>query len=389
VKLFEYQAKELFAEAGIRVPAAEVASASTPEDLAEAAGQAADRLLTAARKVVIKSQLLMGGRGKAGLIKLAKTAEEAAEHARGFAAGPYGVRTVLVEEAVDIDRELYLSISPDPADACLVILSSAEGGVEIEELAKDRPEAILRVKVDPGRGLQPHQARGLAYDLGLGGDAVKQFTSMLTRLYTVFRDTDAELAEINPLFITGDGSLVAGDGKVSIDDNSLFRQPRFERTRQYFDSEAEYEAALEGIPYLQFDGNISLMCAGAGLTTTVFDLVNFEGGSVANYLEFGGPNYRKAKRAMELCLKNKSAVILIVTFGTIARADVMAEGVVEAISELKPDRPIVTCIRGTNEEEAVKTLTAAGLEPLFDTEEAVRRAVAIAAGGSAAAGGAS
>ena len=187
--------------------------------------------------------------------------------------------------------------------------------------------------------------------------------------------------EINPLFVTGEGNLVAGDGKVIIDDNSLFRQTKYQWTREHLESDAEFEAARDGIPYLQFDGDISLMCAGAGLTTTVFDLVHYEGGTIANYLEFGGPNYRKAGRAMELCLKNESRVILIVTFGTIARADVMARGIVDAITMLKPDRPIVTCIRGTNEETAVSILKDAGLDPLFDTEEAVHRAVMIAGEG--------
>ncbi|HKK47993.1 MAG TPA: ATP-grasp domain-containing protein, partial [Alkalispirochaeta sp.] len=275
-----------------------------------------------------------------------------------------------------------------------VILASAEGGVEIEELAKERPEAIKRVYVDPFRWLQPFQARGLAYDLGLTGGAAKAFAKLVGQLYHVFETDDAELAEINPVFVTGGSAesraaagadtppLIAGDAKVVIDDNSLDRHPEFEIAREQYDSDAAYEAALEGIPYVQFNGTISLMCAGAGLTTTVFDLVNDEGGHVANYLEFGGPNYHKAQRAMELCLKNESSVILIVTFGTIARADVMAEGVVAAIEALKPDRPIVTCIRGTNEEAADETLRAAGLEPLYDTEEAVRRAIALA-GGSA------
>ncbi len=389
MKLFEYQAKELFAHAGIPVPRAELVEAAddaTAERFSAAVAEAAGRLLSGdaggdagASRVVVKSQLLMGGRGKAGLIKPAGSVEEAAGHAAAFFSGEHQVRAVLIEEAVNIARELYLAISADPANARFVVLASAEGGVEIEELALARPEAVLRLGVDVHRGLQPYQARGLAYDLGLSGDQVKEFSRILTKLYQVFSGHDAELAEINPLFITAGGMLVAGDGKVSIDDNSLFRQSRFERTRAYFDSDAAFEADREGIPYLQFDGDISLMCAGAGLTTTVFDLVHYEGGTVANYLEFGGPNYRKAKRAMELCLKNDSAVILVVTFGTIARADVMAHGVVEAIAELKPDRPIVTCIRGTNEEEAVKTLSAAGLEPLFDTEEAVRRAIALAA----------
>jgi len=158
------------------------------------------------------------------------------------------------------------------------------------------------------------------------------------------------------------------------------RQPRFTRTREFYDSDMEYEAALQGIPYLQFAGDISLMCAGAGLTTTVFDLINYEGGSVANYLEFGGPNYRKAYEAMELCLRNTSKVILVVTFGTIARADVMAQGIVDAASRLHPDRPIVTCIRGTGEIEAVSILEKAGFTPLFDTEEAVRKAVKLSKG---------
>jgi succinyl-CoA synthetase beta subunit len=182
--------------------------------------------------------------------------------------------------------------------------------------------------------------------------------------------------------------VVAGDGKLAIDDNALFRQPGREPGRDYYDSDAAFEAAAEGIPYLQFDGDISLMCAGAGLTTVVYDLIVDEGGSVANYLEFGGPNYKKAVRAMELCLKNEPKVILIVTFGTIARADVMAEGITEAILKLKPSCPIVACIRGTGEEKAVEMLRAAGLEPLFDTEEAVRKAVAFARAAGGAASGA-
>ncbi len=399
MRLFEYQAKEIFSDAGISVPRSELVRATSTsatvteaasetgrvipvdaEALAAEVGTAAGGLLEQCSRVVIKSQLLMGGRGKAGLIKPATSTDEAESLAREFASGPHKVRTMLVEQAVDIDRELYLSISANPESAELVILASVEGGVEIEQLAVERPDAISRIAVDINRGLQQYQARALAYELGLQQGAVKQFAGILNRLFLVFMDNDAELAEINPLFLTVSGELLAGDGKLMIDDNSLFRQPAFERTREYFDSDAEFEAAIEGIPYLQFSGDISLMCAGAGLTTTVFDLVHYEGGTIANYLEFGGPNYRNAGRAMELCLKNNSKVILIVTFGTIARADVMAEGVVAAINELKPDRPIVTCIRGTNEEQATETLKTAGLEPLFDTEEAVRRAVEIAGG---------
>jgi len=259
-----------------------------------------------------------------------------------------------------------------------LILACADGGVEIEELARTAPEKIIREKVDIEIGLLPFQARNIAYALGLEQGLSQSFVTLLSGLWKTFREKDAELVEVNPLFVTKSGTLIAGDGKLVIDDNSAFRQGGAEPSREYFESDVAYEAAKEGIPYLQFDGDISLMCAGAGLTTVVYDLVNYEGGSVANYLEFGGPNYKKAVRAMELCLVNNPKVILIVTFGTIARADVMADGIVEAITRLKPRCPIVACIRGTGEEKAVETLKAAGLDPLFDTEEAVRRAVALA-----------
>ena len=426
MKLFEFQGKELFAAAGIPLPASRLVRIIEPDGSAasggsESVGQRVRRAVVelaageerdpAAKsgpdsvtsdhlpRVAVKAQLDMGGRGKAGLIKIVAR-EAAAAAAEEILSSGYAIPALLIEEAVPIESELYLSISAEPISARYVILASAEGGVEIEELAKERPGAVKRVCIDPFRGLQSYQSRALAYDLGLTGATAKAFAKLVAQLYNVFVTNDAELAEINPVFVTGsNGSaaaapggsngatsvppLIAGDAKVIVDDNSLPRQPRFRMTREQYDSDAAYESALEGIPYVQFDGDISLMCAGAGLATTVLDLVHYEGGRVANYLEFGGPNYHKAQRAMELCLKNTSSVILVVTFGTIARADVMAEGVVAAIENLQPDRPIVTCIRGTNEAEADKTLRAAGLEPLYDTEEAVRRAVAVGGGSGA------
>ena len=418
MKRFEYQGKELFARVGMKIPASRLVRIMESDGSASPGGEqgalkrveAAVRELSqkggggneAVTRVVVKAQLDMGGRGKAGLIQVAGAGDggqdglvaAAVEAARDILSKGYRVPALLIEEAVAFSRELYLSISVEPTSSRYVVLASAEGGVDIETLAAERPEAIKRVYIDPFRGLQPFQSRGLAYDIGLEGSLAKDFARLLTQLYTLFTQYDAELVEINPVFVTEAGStsataatLLAGDAKVIIDDNSLHRHPDFQTVREQYDSDAAYEAALEGIPYLQFDGDISLMCAGAGLATTVFDLVNYEGGRVANYLEFGGPNYNKAQRAMELCLKNTSSVILIVTFGTIARADVMAEGVVSAIQNLKPDRPIVTCIRGTNEEQADKTLRAAGLEPLYNTEEAVARAVALAAEAAAAAAG--
>lgn len=371
MKLFEYQAKEVFRNQGIE----------TPESVLIGSFSELDEALTKiGLPCVLKSQVLQGGRGKAGLIPFVRTKEDAKRELARLMAAPLNIKKVLVEEAVDIAKEIYLSVTVDPVEAKAVIIASAEGGVEIETLAVSAPEKILTEKVDVTAGLQAFAAGDLAFRLSGDVAVAKQLKQTIMKLYTIFEMYDAELAEINPLFITKAGKVVAGDGKLMIDENSMYRQQGYERTREYYDSDMEFEAALEGIPYLQFDGDISLMCAGAGLTTTVYDLINYEGGTVANYLEFGGPNYRKAVRAMELCLQNTSKVILIVTFGTIARADVMAEGIVDAIVRLKPDRPIVTCIRGTNEQEAVRILREAGLEPLFDTEEAVRKAVAISKG---------
>ncbi len=371
MKLFEYQAKEAFAEAGIPVPKGVLATTVDEVKAAVAAIGA---------PCVLKSQVLSGGRGKAGLIQVAKSPGEAGEKAAALFASPHGVRKLLVEEAVDIARELYLSLTLDPVEAVAMFIACAEGGVDIETLASEQPDKIVTVKVNMDWGLMPHHLREITFGLGLGDEEAKAVSAIAGNLFSVFRKTGAELAEINPLFIAKSGAVLAGDGKLIIDDNAGGVRARYPYAPEYFDTQTEYEAALEGIPYLQFDGDIALMCAGAGLTTTVYDLIHYAGGTVANYLEFGGPNYTKALQAMQLCLKNPSKVILVVTFGTIARADVMANGLVEAIKALKPAVPIVTCIRGTNEEEAFRILRAAGLDPLYETEDAVQRAVDIAAG---------
>lgn len=365
MKLYEYQAKELFRGAGLPTPKSALAADES---------QIEEAVNSIGAPCMVKAQVLHGGRGKAGLVKKADSVADAVRLA-GKIMQKSGA-AILVEEAVAFRSELYLSLTPDAGSGGILIMASSAGGVEIETLAEEAPEKIIREIVPINRGLMPYQARDLAYRIA--PEAYKPLSGLLMGLYQLFRARDAELAEINPLFITAHGNLVCGDGKFVIDDASGFRQPAYLPGREHYESEAAFEAAQEGIPYLQFDGDISLMCAGAGLTTTVYDLVNYEGGRVANYLEFGGPNYRKAKEAMRLCLKNEAKVILVVTFGTIARADVMAEGIVAAIEELKPDRPIVTCIRGTNEEEADRILKEAGLTPLYDTEEAVRTAVRLA-----------
>jgi succinyl-CoA synthetase beta subunit len=371
MKLFEYQAKELFEENEIPVP---------KRRLIENIFEVEDAVQLVGLPCVLKAQVLEGGRGKAGLIQFVSVQEETREKADTIFSRAQNMPSLLIEEAVNIEKELYVSITAEPITGSAMIMACAEGGIDIEEIARIMPEKIIKAHVDISEGLLPYQARSLLYELGIEQELIGQGSKVLMNLFKVFRDHEAELVEINPLMVTKEGKFIAADGKISIDDNALFRHPQFSFSNAYFENEAHYEAALEGIPYLQFDGDIGLMCAGAGLTNTVFDLVNDYGGSVANYLEFGGPNYHKAVKAMKIMMKNDIKVLLIVTFGTIARADVMAKGIVEAIKELKPDFPIVTAIRGTGEEEANELLCSVGLEPLADTEEAVIKAIALAGG---------
>lgn len=371
MKLFEYQAKEAFRERGIPTPKGMLVRSLAEMD---------EALVQVGLPCVLKAQVLQGGRGKAGLIRLVKDGASARTTAQELFEGAHKVRMLLVEEAVNIGREMYLSVTVDPVAATAMLIGCAEGGMDIEELAQSAPEKIITVHVDMREGLGTYHVNNLLFGMGITDDLAKQMGPLVRNLYKTFCSCDAELVEINPLFLTKEGQLVAGDGKLNIDDNSVSRQPNYSLTRDYFDSDVEFEAAQEGLPYLQFSGDIALMCAGAGLTTTVFDLIHDAGGSVATYLEFGGANYTKAVRTLELCLQTPSKVILVVTFGTIARADVMAQGLVEAIKVHRPTVPIVTCIRGTNEEEAFTALREAGLEPLTNTEEAVQRAVDIAAG---------
>lgn len=371
MKLFEHQAKELFVEAGIPVPKGETIDGLPGLD---------EALEGVGLPCVIKAQVLRGGRGHAGLIQLANTQDEARASAEKILASPVGVPSLLVEEALDIEEEIYLSITAEPVDGGAMVMASAAGGVDIEEVARTMPERIVVESVDLTEGLLPFQALNVMFELGLQGEAVKQGSSLLLALYELFRGYDAELVEINPLVHTMQGGLIAADGKVTIDDGSLHRQQRFSASREYFPSDIEFEAAEEGIPCIQFDGDIGLMCAGAGLTNVIYDLVNYGGGSVGSYIEFGGPNYRKAVKAMEFMMRTEPKVAVVVTFGTIARADVIAEGLVEAMQRLRPDFPVVTAIRGTGEEKTHELLRGVGLEPLTDTEEAVNRAIDLAGG---------
>jgi succinyl-CoA synthetase beta subunit len=368
MQLFEYQAKELFREAGIPVPEGRLVDGVSDLD-------------AAVREVgvpcAIKAQVLQGGRGKAGLIQLASTSAQAKEKAGEVFERIGAGRGVLVEQALEIEKELYLSITPEPVSGSALIMASAEGGVEIEEVARTKPEKIVRELVDLSEGLLPFQTRNVMFGLGLEGDAAKQGSAMLHGLYELFQNYDAELVEINPLAET-DSGLIAADGKVTIDDSALGRQERFSLDRDHFGSDVEFDAAREGIPFLQFDGDIGLLCAGAGLTNVIYDLVNYGGGSVNSYVEFGGPNYRKGAKALELMMRTEPKIVLVVTFGTIARADVIAEDLAGAIRDLGPEFPIVTAIRGTGEEKVEELLAGVGLETLQDTEAAVVQAIELA-----------
>jgi succinyl-CoA synthetase beta subunit len=376
MKLYEYEGKELFKKMGIPVPRGMMITS------AEAAAEAAAQL---GSEVVIKSQILQGGRGKAGGIKFASSPSEAREAAAAILGSQLKAETVsklLVEEKLAIARELYLAITIDPVKASPLIMASATGGIDIEEVARKTPEKIVRETVPIFRGLMPFQARRIAYRLGLEGKDANNFTDILLKLYCVFRSFDAELAEINPLVVTGDGKMVAADAKVNIYDGALFRQKDFVKGPERYDNEREYRAAQYGLGYVKLDGNIGVLCTGAGLTMTVLDLINYYGGKPANFLEFGGATYKNSYYAMQLVLEDPDVkVILVNTFGLVARADVISQGLAQAIKELKPPQPIIASIRGTGEEEAREILRKeVGLEPYANVEEAVRAAVKLAGG---------
>lgn len=371
MKLYEYEGKQLFAKEGIPTPQGFVAI--TPEE----AEKFADAI---GKPVVIKSQILQGGRGKAGGIKFADTPAEAKELSKellGMQLKDYTVKKVLIEEKINILKEFYLSVTIDAEKASPLIMASSEGGVDIEQVAKDSPEKIIMETVDIFKGLLPYQARRICYQMGFTGKQAFAAADILLKIYQLFRKYDAELVEINPLVLTSEGNIIAADSKINIYDNALYRQPDFEKTKDHYDSEKEYEAAQSGLGYIKLDGNIGLCCAGAGLTMMTLDLVHHYGGKAANFLEFGGAQYRNAYNALNAVLQDPDVkVVLVNVFGLIARADVIAQGLADAIKALKPKVPIVVSLRGTGEEEAHKILKEEiGLTAFWSAEEAVKEAI--------------
>jgi succinyl-CoA synthetase beta subunit len=372
VNLHEYQAAEIFASHGIRTNAGAVAS--TPDE-AEALARAAGG------PVVVKAQVLTGGRGKAGGVKLARTSAEAREVASailGLDIRGHTVRKVLVAPAVDIAQEFYLGVTLDRARRQNVVMASAEGGVDIEEVARERPERIVRTLVDPFLGLHAWQARQIGFALGLPTDRVTGFAMMAQQLYEAYLKEDATLTEINPLVLTEQGDWLALDAKMTVDDNALFRHPRSESLRD-LDAEdpTELDARQSGISFVKLGGDIGCIVNGAGLAMATMDAVMLHGGEPANFLDVGGgASADQVAKAFSLVTADPSVqAILINIFGGITRGDVVAQGITEALRRVAVQVPIVVRLSGTNAEEGRRLLSEAGLTASDSMDEAAAQAV--------------
>ncbi len=377
MKLHEYQSKRIFAQYGVPIPNGEVAT--TPAEARAIAEQVG-------KPVVIKSQVLVGGRGKAGGIKLAGTPEDAEKVAAkilGMDIKGLTVQKVLVDEAADIRSEIYLGAVLDRGARKVAIMASSEGGVEIEEVAAETPEKIITVHVHPLLGMQGYQARQLAYGIGLPKEHVSAFTEIAQSLYRAFVDSDASLAEINPLVINGDNQLQAVDGKILLDDSALPRQKELAAMRDPDeDSPTETEAREVGISYIDLDGEIGCMVNGAGLAMATMDIIKLYGGSPANFLDIGGgAGADKVLAALRIILRDaRVKAVLINIFGGITRCDEVANGIVEAINSLNVEVPIVVRMVGVNEDEGRQILADSNLPSANQLSEAVQMAVAAAKG---------
>jgi succinyl-CoA synthetase beta subunit len=387
MKIHEYQAKAILAKYGVPVPRGEVAFS------AQEAGEIARRL--GGNVSVVKAQIHAGGRGKAGGVKVVKSSDEAEKVAGSllgatlvtYQTGPTGqlVRRLLVEEGLAIDRELYLSMVVDRASQKLVMMVSAEGGVEIEEVAAKTPEKIHKEFIDPSVGLQPFQARKLAFALGLTGKQIAKATSMMMALYKAFIATDASLLEINPLITTKEGDLLALDAKMNFDDNALYRHADVKDLRDSGEEDPlEVEASKYSLNYIRLDGNIGCMVNGAGLAMATMDIIKLAGGMPANFLDVGGgANAEQIRNAFKILMSDKNVkAVLINIFGGILRCDILAAGVIAAVKELGVPVPIVIRMKGTNVEEGKRMLAESGLNfATADTmNEAADKVVALAGG---------
>jgi succinyl-CoA synthetase beta subunit len=391
VKIHEYQGKAVLAQHGVPVPKGKVAYA------VEEAAEVAKGL---GFPVVVKAQIHAGGRGKGGGVKVAKDLEECEALAKQMLGmtlvthqtGPEGrvVRRLLIEEGMDLDgaKEMYLAVLVDRATSRPVVMASAQGGMDIEEVAAKNPEAILKEFVDPAAGLQPYQARNLAFGLGLPGGLLSQSVPFITALYRAFEAVDASLVEINPLLMTKAGDLIALDAKVNFDDNALFRHPELVELRDFEEEEElEVEASKHDLNYIKLEGgNVGCMVNGAGLAMATMDIIKLAGGNPANFLDVGGgANADQIKNAFRILLADADVkAVLINIFGGILRCDILAEGVIAAVRDLDVKVPVVVRMKGNNEEKGRKMLKDSGLN--FDTAddmtEAAEKVVQAARGGA-------
>ena len=382
MKIHEYQAKEMLAKYGVPVPKGGVAS--TPADAREIASQLGGR-------AVIKAQVYAGGRGKGGGIKTAESPEEAEKLAQQIigmrlvthqtSAKGVPVDKVLVEEAMTIDRELYLGIVIDSAVAQPVIMASEAGGMDIEEVAAKTPEKILKAHVHPATGFQPFIGRKLAFGMNLAPEQIRPATQLIGNLYQAFADSDASLVEINPLVVTSDGRLLALDAKFNLDDNALFRHRAYPELRDPGqEDELELEAAKYNISYIKLDGNVGCMVNGAGLAMATMDIIKLMGAEPANFLDVGGgASEEVVARAFTLLLSDpKVKAALINVFGGILRCDIVARGVIEAAKQIEIKVPLVVRMRGTNVEEGMRLLAESGLPVILaqDLKDAAKKVVA-------------
>ena len=379
MKLHEYQSKQIFAKYGVPIPRGRVAAtAAEARQIAEELGG----------RVVIKAQVLVGGRGKAGGIKLADTPEQAEELATQILSMDLKglpVRKVLVDEAANIQKEIYLGITNDRAARKPVMMASSEGGVDIEEVARRSPEKIVKIHIDPLLGLRSYQTRDLALGIDLPREYWKEFTKICFGLWQAYTANDATLAEINPLVITGEGHLLAVDGKMVIDDNALFRHPDLAEMRDLdVEAPAETEARKYGLSYIKLDGSIGCMVNGAGLAMTTMDVIKLYGGEPANFLDIGGgASAEKVAAAFRIILSDPNVkAVLINIFGGITRGDEVAKGILAAMEEVKPEVPMVARIVGTNAEEGRRLLADANMITAETLAEAAQKAVAAAKGGA-------
>lgn len=372
MKIHEYQARNLFRKYGIPVPDAvvchtvEEVEALVPDD---------------GKLRVIKAQVHAGGRGKAGGVKLARTKAEAVENARkilGMDIKGYTVEKVLVGNAVDIDKEFYVGLINDRNNKAVTLMVSAEGGVEIEEVAKVSPEKILKVTIDPMMGLMDWQAREIAMRFFPDIRHARTAADIFRKLYALYLDTDSSLAEINPLVITQQGDVMAIDGKMNFDDNALFRQPELLEMREVTpDEQKEIDAHARGLSYIKLDGTIGCMVNGAGLAMATMDMIKLYGGEPANFLDIGGSsNPQKVIDAMNILLSDKNVkAVMINIFGGITRCDDVAKGLIIALDQIKTDIPIVVRLSGTNAKEGLEILKSTGLPTVKTMSEAARKAI--------------